>query len=208
MANKHEYMNLKKMILIFVPALAVAGFALFVQILHYEPLFPEKKDAAQTDFTIPFSPTDPIIGVKRASKTIVAFEDFGCHSCKQYDTVLMDLVAAHPTVKVIWKGIPVTRYPYPTDLAIKYAFCAHAQKKFIAFKNEAFALNDQLSDEVLKKIALDIKLDSNDLTACLADTATENYLEQSQRLATTLGIQTVPTVRYSQTVFANNLCEK
>ncbi|OGH64123.1 MAG: hypothetical protein A2821_02450 [Candidatus Magasanikbacteria bacterium RIFCSPHIGHO2_01_FULL_41_23] len=192
-------MSIKKMILIFIPALLVVGFALFIQVLRYEPLFPKKNTSSSDgekppEFSIPFSITDPIIGQKRAGKTIVAFEDFGCHRCKQYDEILTQLVAKHPNaIKIIWKGLPVTRFPYPSELALKYGFCAHSQKKFTEFKNQAFILNDQLSDATLKKIAVDIALDSTDLEKCLAAPATENYIFQNKNLALQLNIQAVPT---------------
>lgn len=180
--------------MIFIPALVVAGLGLFIQVLRYEPLFPKKTATDPTEFSIPFLPTDPIIGLKRAGKTIVAFEDFGCHSCKQYDEILTQLVATHPSaVRIIWKGIPVTRFPYPSEPALKYAYCANAQKKFTEFKNQAFALNDQLSDTVLKQIAADIKLDPDDLAKCLAEPAIEDYLNQTKNLALMLNIQAVPT---------------
>src|SRR3989344_3781722 len=162
-------MSIKKMILIFIPALLVVGFALFIQVLRYEPLFPKKNTSSSDgekpqEFSIPFSITDPIIGQKRAGKTIVAFEDFGCHRCKQYDEILTQLVAKHPNaIKIIWKGLPVTRFPYPSELALKYGFCAHSQKKF------------------------------TELEKCLAGPATENYIFQNKNLALQLNIQAVPT---------------
>lgn len=181
--------------MVFIPAILVAGFALFVQILRYEPLFPKKADTPPAEeFSIPVTAADPIMGVKRAGKTIVAFEDFGCNSCKQYDEILSQLVALHPTgVKIIWKGLPVTRFPYPSEPALKYAFCAYKQEKFNEFRTQAFALSDQLSENTLKKIAADIKLDTDELEECLASPAAEEHIIQNKNLAALLNIQAVPT---------------
>lgn len=187
-------MGTKKLLAIFIPAIILAGFVFFVQVLRYEPLFP-KKDASQTDtFSIPILPDDPMVGLKRAGKIIIAFEDYSCASCNEYDAILTQLISKYPAaVKVIWKGLPVTRYPYPSEPAITFGYCAAAQNKFPEFKALAFSFSDQLSDTVLQKIGSDIGLNQEKLTTCLDSEAAKNHLEQNKSIATLLNIQSVPT---------------
>lgn len=181
------------MLMIFIPAIILAGFILFLQVLRYEPLFPEKS-AEEESFSIPILADDPVVGLKRAGKVVVAFEDYSCASCNEYDAILTQLISKHPVaLKVVWKGLPVTRYPYPSEPAIMYGYCAQAQNKFPEFKALAFSLSDQLSESVLQKIGSDIGLDMEKLTACAESDAAKAHLEQNKSIAAILNIQSVPT---------------
>lgn len=187
-------MSTKKLLFIFIPALLLVGLALFITILRYEPLFPKPKDKTAEVFTIPVSAEDTMIGLKRAPKTIVAFEDFSCPSCRQNSAILDDLIAQHPTtVKVVWKSLPVTTFPYPSEPVAKYGWCAQKQGKFVEFRDQAFANADNLSDKTLASIATAITLNEKDLTNCLANPKTQQYLDSVKTLATLLNIQSVPT---------------
>ncbi len=186
-------MSTKKLLLVLIPAVLLAGFILFIQVLRYEPLFPKESETSNQEFVIPILADDPIIGLKRAAKTIIAFEDYSCASCNEIDVVLTQLISKYPTtVKVVWKGLPVTRFPYPSEPAITHGYCAHKQNKFPEFKALAFANSDQLSDAVLKKISTDIGLDLDDLETCLTSPEATNHLDQNKGIATLLNIQAVP----------------
>lgn len=187
-------MGTKKLLIIFIPAIILAGFIFFVQVLRYEPLFPEKDTTTTDNFSIPILPDDPVVGLKRAGKIVVAFEDYSCASCNEYDAILTQLISKYPVaLKVVWKGLPVTRYPYPSEPAITYGYCAQQQNKFPEFKALAFSLSDQLSDAVLQKISSDIGLDSEKLAICVDSEAAKNHLEQNKSIAALLNIQAVPT---------------
>ena len=64
----------KNLLVILIPAILIAAFALFVRVIQYEPLFPEidgsEKIAAEKTglITIPIYPEDPIMGNKKALK--------------------------------------------------------------------------------------------------------------------------------------------
>lgn len=187
-------MNTKKLLAVFIPAVLLAGFVLFVQVLRYEPLFPKDTGENKKDFIVPVLTDDPVVGLKRAAKTIVAFEDYSCASCNEFDIVLTQLITKYPTtVKVVWKGLPVTRFPYPSEPAIIYGYCAHKQNKFPEFKALAFSLSDQLSEATLKKIGNDIGLNAPDLETCVASPGAIGHVDQNKAIASLLNIQAVPT---------------
>ena len=155
----------------------------------------KKKDQTTTkELTIPVSADDIMIGIKRAPKTIVAFEDFSCPSCRAQTEILDALIAKHPkVVKVVWKSLPVTQFPYPSEPVAKHALCAHRQNKFPEFKQLAFANSDNLSEKTLKMITETIPLDAKNLELCLSDAKTQSYIDTVKTLAILLNIQAVPT---------------
>ncbi len=185
----------RQLLFVFVPALLVVGFAFFVRVIQYEPLYPKEPAAATSDttFQIPIYPQDPIWGDKKAAKTVILFADFSCEACKDEDVLLEKLLAEYPKkIKVIWKGIPTARFPFDTQLAHEYAYCAQEQGKFIPFKQFAFANQDSLSNEILAEISKQIPLDEKKLTACLESGEAAAFIEQNNTLATVLNIQAVP----------------
>jgi len=189
-----------KQILIFGGAVVLVSIFLFIRIVQYEPLFPEsdntENESAGTtqQITIPIYPEDPIIGDKKAAKTIIAFEDFSCGACKQAGTILDELMKEYPgKIKIIWKGLPITEFPYPSQDAQLYGFCAYQQKKFNEFKDLAFTNENNLSPDILKIIAQQIELKQNKLEECLSSAEATEYIDQTKQLARILNIQAVPT---------------
>jgi protein-disulfide isomerase len=190
-------LNTKKLLTVFVPAIALVAFALFIRVLQYEPLFPkEENNPADTNgqFVIPIFPNDPILGDKKAPTTIIAFEDFSCPSCKQQSALLDTLLETYPgKFKIIWKGLPVSEYPYSSKLAHTYGYCAHAQEKFNEFRQLAFANSDNLSESILQKISESLDINTNKFSECLSSTNPQSYFANVEGVATILNIQSVPT---------------
>lgn len=185
-----------KMILVFIPALAIVGLFLFVRIVQYEPLLPKTTPLAEQEaqLQIPILPTDPIIGNPKAAKTIVLFEDFGCEQCKFQSELLDQLQQEYPDqVKIIFKGLSVTRFPQDSRLAHQYAVCMHEQKKFEEFKKFAFVNYQNLSETVVKTIAETIGANQNKLNDCLGSSRPDDYLDTNETIARGIGIQSVPS---------------
>ncbi len=189
-------MRTRTFLAIFIPAILLGGLGLFIQIVRYQPLNPPANaSTASTQTPIPIFPDDPILGKATAPTHLIVFADFGCPGCKQEMDVLGTLLARYPSsVQIIWKGLPVTRIPYPTDRAHLYAFCLNQQGKFSAFKNAAFANGDNLDEPTLQTIVSTIGADQKKIDACLASGAADAYQTQMTALATALNIQSVPTV--------------
>lgn len=189
-------LSTKKILLVFLPALLLGAFVLFIRFIQYEPLYPDvtTEEQKDTQFIIPIFEEDPIMGSKKAPLTIIAFEDFSCPACKMQDGFLQELLSAYPDkIKIIWKGLPVASYPYDSRQAHQYAYCAAQQKKFLEFKQQAFAQYANLSASTLDTIANTIGLNSDDLKSCISLPQSDTAITRIEQLATILQIQNVPT---------------
>jgi len=189
-------LSTKKLLYIFIPALLIVGFAFFVQIIQYQPLFPKVKNTEKTtsEFVIPLHPSDPIIGDVKSPITIVAFEDFSCPACIQQSAMLKNLNERYPSkFKIVWKGLPVSEFPYPSLEAQKYGYCANEQKRFADFQAGAFANSNTLSETILQTIVKDMALNEKNLSKCLNDPEVLSYIDNNKQIAQVLNIQSVPT---------------
>lgn len=190
----------KRLLLIFVPALFLVFIALLIRVNQYEPLFPdfEAYQAQQEErnkFAIPILPEDPIIGAPNAQKTIIAFEDFGCESCAAQSTLFAQLIQRHPDkVKIIWKGLPVTRFPYNSRNAHLIAVCMRRIDRFEDFADHAFANREDLSSEVLDTIIKEIGVAPENIQACIQTGEPELHVQKTEDLAAVLDVQSVPAV--------------
>ena len=183
--------------LIFIPAILIAIFALFFRVVQYESInnVPEEETALPDDFRIPIYPDDPIIGKRTARKTIIAFEDFGCEGCRIQSDILERIIAKHPDdVKVIWKGLPVTHFPFPSNEAHRYSYCANKQGEFEPFTKLAFSQFDNLSPTTLDAISEKVELKDKKLRECLENPGTNAHIDRTAQLANILNIQAVPAM--------------
>lgn len=189
-------MKIKYLLAIFIPAILIAALALFVRFIQYEPQTPAETETLTTNtgVQIPIYPDDPVLGSKKAPISIIAFEDFGCDGCRTQSALINSMMQKYPNkIKVIWKGLVVTKFPVPTDLAHQYGFCANKQGKFNEFSQLAFANGNNLTQTILDAIAKEIKLDDKDLAECLNSGAVASYMSKNEQLGMALNIQSVPT---------------
>ncbi len=189
----------KTLLLVFIPAIIIACFALFIRVIQYQPLYPKVENynspSISGNITIPIYPEDPIIGNKKASKTIMTFEDFACEGCKIQFTLLEQLLLKYPNkIKIIWKGLPVSKFPHPSEIVHQYAFCANEQGKFVDFQKLAFTNNDNLSTEILNIIISQIDIKQSKFENCLASENPNDHIEKTEQLGMLLNIQSVPTI--------------
>ncbi|MEK7623664.1 MAG: thioredoxin domain-containing protein [Patescibacteria group bacterium] len=188
----------KQLFAIFLPALLLVVFGVFVQIVRYAPTDPEEylNESPADILNIPIFNDDPIIGRKDAATTLVAFADVGCTHCKEQFAQFQTLTSEYPKkIKIIWKGLPVTRLPYPSDRANLYAYCANEQGDFVAFVRTLIADGESFTtEEVLQTTAKTAELNTRELDRCLASGRPEVYQQKIESLARDLNIQTVPTI--------------
>lgn len=184
---------------IFLPVLIITALIVFIRVIQYQPLFPSaeeyKKQSTEQAYTIPIFADDPIIGDRQAAAAIVVFSDFGCPNCGEEFALWEQIIKQYPKkMKIIWKGLPVARIPYSTELANQYAYCANQQGKFNEFANLAFANSDNLSPTIVEGLARTAELDQEKLQTCLNSGAADIYSQKVELLATALNIQSVPTL--------------
>ncbi len=190
----------KYILIIFIPAILIAGIALFTRVIQYEPLYPDIEEYEEVQkekgkLQIPIYPEDPILGYIKAPKTIIVFEDFGCEGCKSQFVTLEKLIAKHPKkIKIIWKGLPVTKFPHPSNLSHEYAHCANKQEKFEEYTQLAFTNSHNLSKEILDMIIEQIDLNEKKFNTCIESMEAKLHIMKTEQLGVLLNIQSVPTV--------------
>ena len=96
-------------------------------------------------------PGSPAAGAARPQVTVVVFTDYQCPICKATDPALDRLLAADPTVRVVWKDWPI-RGPQ-SDLAARTALAAHAQGRYREVHSGLMAARGPLSPERIAAIA-------------------------------------------------------
>ncbi len=191
-------------IIVLVPAVIIAALALFIRFIQFEPIIPKelteraKQKQDSTGLQIPIYPEDPIIGNHKAPLTLIAFEDFGCSHCQELSIILNQLLEKYPNkIKIIWKGLAVTQFPVPTDLAHEYAYCADREGKFSEFASFAFVNGDNLTEDTLKEINKSIGLKEKSAQECLESGLAKTHNQKNTMLATFLNIQSVPTMFFN-----------
>lgn len=187
----------RHLFLIFIPAILIILLFVYVQILRYEPLYPDYEKLAQEytqpDF-VPIFTDDAIIGSRQAPKTIITFEDIACEHCKDEMETFRELIRQHPKeVKVVWKGLAVVDFPHESTRAHEYLYCANEQGKFVDLQSQAFANQLNLTEATLQGIADAAGVNSSLLQTCLASGRATNYIEKTRELARSLQITAVPT---------------
>ena len=107
-------------------------------------------------------PGSPAAGAARPQVTVVVFTDYQCPICKATDPALGRLIAADPTVRVIWKDWPI-RGPV-SDFAARTALAAHRQGRYPQVHAALMAARGPLGPERIAAIARSAGADP-DLTA-------------------------------------------
>ncbi len=192
-------MKLKQLLLIFIPAFCLMALILFIRIVQYEPLYSTPKNQSENTSeeksSIPIFPEDPILGDKKAASNVLIFADFGCEHCKSDYDIIKELITQYPKkVKVIWKGLPVTKFPYNSEPAHRVAFCAQKQGKFEPLADVFFENQTSLSPENIQTFATQVGLNQTELATCVEAADTTSYIQKNKDLARLLNIQAVPAV--------------
>lgn len=188
-------MKTKQLLLIFVPAFLIAIITLFVRVVQYRPLDIKVTAEEQAQATtVPLLPEDPILGNKKAPITLIAFEDFSCEGCEAQTKLLDEVVQRFPNkLKIVWKGSPVSKFPYDSRPAHIYSYCMNEQGKFSEWKKLAFTNSRNLSAALLPTLRDQIPINIKKFEACLNSTAPEDYIKKTEEIAQSLNIQSVPT---------------
>lgn len=188
----------RDIIFLLAPAILVAIFAFITIYTQYEPIYESQvldptKQSDMLDF-VPIYSQDPIIGDKKAAKTIIAFEDMGCLRCQEQMKILQQIIDEDPTkLKIIWKSLDVTQFPHSSETAHSYAFCANKQGKFSDFEKEVYDSGNIDRNSILAH-ASNAKLNNELLETCLSSSELTQHKAKNKQLAETLNINTVPTI--------------
>ncbi|MFA5162965.1 MAG: thioredoxin domain-containing protein [Patescibacteria group bacterium] len=138
------------------------------------------------------------LGAGSPKLIIVEFSDFACPYCKQLSEVIRQAGEKYKDqVKIIFRDFPVISEK-SIDLS-QAAWCAGAQGKFWEMHDALFANQDSLKaseadlDINLRSLALDLKLNTDDFSACLNDKAYLDNIRANLEDGEALGVEKTPT---------------
>jgi protein-disulfide isomerase len=164
-------------------------------------LLPCAVASAQANGGVSVAGTGHDLGKATAKVYIVEFADFGCGYCAKFATETYPLIdsAYIKTGRVRWKYVPFVSGMFKNSRVVSEAAeCAAQQNGFWAMhdllyvrRKEWMAAKDPAA--LMTRYARDLKLDANQLSACLKTGATRQRVAKNDLLANSLYVRGTPT---------------
>lgn len=144
-----------------------------------------------------------ILGDKSAKNTIVAFEDFQCPACANFEPVLLSLPKELDSTKVVFRHFPLVQIHKNAALAAMASEAAATQGKFwemseLLYKTQSDWSN--LADPAMKFAEIASEAGVADMEKFKNDLFQESQkpkVERDYREALGLGAQGTPTIYYN-----------
>ena len=145
---------------------------------------------AQNGEALHAHPMSPVSGDPEGDVTVVEFFDYRCPHCKRALEPVMALLAQDERVRVVWKEFPILG---PVSrFAARAAMAAHRQERYHELHVALMRWPGELNETGIVKIAAAVGLDVERLRRDMEDPAIAAYLDETARLAQTLGIEGTP----------------
>ena len=147
-----------------------------------------------TVYQIPVTHT-PIIGQKNAPVTIVAFTDFQCPFCARFHAPMIEAIKADSgKANYMIKNYPLAFHPQAKPAA-KAALAAGEQGKYAEMANALLENNQNLGEELFKKLAKDIGLNVDKFWKDYQgkDAQWEKYIQDDIDLGNQVQVRGTPT---------------
>lgn len=150
--------------------------------------------------------TEPTLGARTPTYTILEFADYGCPHCARAKKELEDLVAARPDVQVRFKYFPLdgacnpvlpapeTPGPAPRCDAARAAECAHGQGRFWEMSGQLFTNQGYFSPEQIGFMAQEIGLDMEAFAACMRSDTTDATIRDAAQVGGDLNLSGTPAI--------------
>lgn len=129
----------------------------------------------------------PAAGATDPQVTVVVFTDYLCAICKATDPALGRLLAADPSVRVVWKDWPI-RGP-DSEYAARMALAAHRQGRYPQVHAALMSARGRLTPERIAAIAREAGVDPAGAASREVDAQLARHAEQ----AFGLGLQGTPS---------------
>lgn len=143
-------------------------------------------------------PEGTVLGNPKGDVTLVEFFDYNCGYCKQLYPTLMDTVKEDGKIKLVVKEFPILGNP--SVIAARAALAARNQKKYAELHMAMLSHRGSLSEEVIMKLAADVKLDVKKLQADMKAPEINEILTKNHALAQELGIEGTPAIVIGETL--------
>jgi protein-disulfide isomerase len=152
---------------------------------HLKRTIAERSDELLND------PEAPVSGHPTGDVTLVQFFDYNCPYCRRVSTTLVEVEAADPDLRLVYKEVPILGPG--SQFAARAALAAKRQGKYVRFHNALMQATEQVTEETVLKVARDVGLDGEQLSADMRDPAIEQAIARNLQLAAALGITGTPS---------------
>ena len=135
-------------------------------------------------------PMSPVSGNPKGDVTLVEFFDYQCGYCKRSLKPVMDLLESDKQLRIVWKEFPILG---PVSrFAARASMASEKQGRYLEFHEAVMGARGKLTEKRVMALAADAGLDVGRLRRDMEDPAIEDYLDETIRLARTLGINGTP----------------
>lgn len=121
--------------------------------------------------------------------TVTEFFDFRCGHCRNMMPQVIQLIAANPDVRFVFKDYPI--FGPTSDQAAALALAAKPDNKYLSLYKDFFEAQE-LSPAALQQIAASEGLDYGKLVERATDPALVKHIQANQKLAHDIGIDGTP----------------
>jgi protein-disulfide isomerase len=137
------------------------------------------------------NPTSPASGPAGAEVTIVQFFDYKCGYCRRVTPTVSKVLEEHRNVRIIFKELPILGQE--SRIASQAALAAAKQGAYASFHQELMALSGPVTPAAIEGIGTKLGLDVAKLKVDMSSRDVAAALEENQRLATAIGVQSTPS---------------
>jgi protein-disulfide isomerase len=137
-------------------------------------------------------PAAPVGGNQAGDVTLVQFFDYNCPYCRRVAPTLVELEAADPDLRLVYKELPILGAG--SRFAARAALASRRQGKYVPFHYALMQATEQMTEEIVMEVARDIGLDTDQLRADMQDPGIEEAIARNLQLADALGITGTPSL--------------
>jgi protein-disulfide isomerase len=144
------------------------------------------RDALEND------PTSPIAGNPHGNVTIIQFFDYRCGYCKKVMPSVRELLKTDKDVRLVFKEFPILGPDSVTASRAALATWKIAHDKYFPFHLALMESRGEMNEARVLEIAKKVGVDTEKLTAAMADPAIKATLDRNMDLAKTLHVNGTP----------------
>ncbi len=137
-------------------------------------------------------PDSVVVGNPKGDVTVVEFFDYTCGYCKVMVPTFQKLLSTDKNVRVILKEFPV-RGPV-AEKASKAALAARAQNKYLALHDALYAINGQLTEDLIFNTAQSVGIDVARLKKDMESPAIAAIIQKNRELGAALNLRGTPAM--------------
>ena len=136
----------------------------------------------------------PTLGNADAKVLVEEFSDFQCPACGQISPQLDDVIERNSDIaKLVYYNFPLSYHQYAFKSA-EAGLCAFDQGKFWEFSKKAFADQENLTDDNLKKFASDLGLDMDKFNKCFESGEKKTQIASDQAEGNSRQLEYTPSI--------------